>query len=221
MAARNTRIFALVAAVALLGACPRPPAVSLSRVERRYRAEDYDAVLDRWTRSEVLIELQGLDDRLRVAGTYLSWDFRSAMIARYARVANLARSEVARLFEEARVAMEREHEFFIALATQRPRWGMLDRSSSQWHVALLDDRGREVAPTRIEPARRPSAFDQEFFPYVTPWRSVFRVYFPTRARVASGDEYEVLGPGTRYFVLRFSGPLGTLDLRWDVARDGR
>jgi hypothetical protein len=45
---------------------------------------------------------------------------------------------------------------------------------------------------------------------------VFRIHFPRRA-VINGVDTEILGPGTRWFVLRFGGALGTADLRWDVA----
>lgn len=194
--------------------------MSLARVPRDYRANDYDAVYRRWTRSTELLMFQGLDQRIDVAATFLSWDFRHALLARFASDATLSEAtrteELARLRESAL----REHEFFVALVTTEQRFGRLDRPTSAWRVRLVDDRGREVGPAHIAPVRRPSAAEERYFPYVSPWRQLFRVRFPVRGLNADGTEYDVLGEGTRSFTLRFSGALGTADLRWVVAAGG-
>jgi len=46
------------------------------------------------------------------------------------------------------------------------------------------------------------------------------VRFPRQGTQSQGQTFEMLGPGTRYFILRISGVLGTVDLRWDVAESG-
>jgi hypothetical protein len=222
MSARAARGVCVVALLAAAGAgCERPPpVVSLRQGVRTYRASDYDAVLDRWTRSSELIELQGVDARIAAAATYFSWDFRSAYNVRFAFDARLSDADRAALFERSRQEAEQSHEFYVALTTTQVRWGQLNRPSSAWQIRLIDDRGREVHPSRVVAERRQTPADRSYFPFVTPWRQVFQLFFPRRAPGADGTDYEVLGPDTRYFVLRFSGPLGALDLRWDVARDG-
>lgn len=202
-----------------LAACAPPP-VSLAHVDRAYRPDDYDAALRRWTRSTELLVLQGLDQRIDVAATFLSWDFRHALLARFAEDATLSAQDRVRELESLRAGALREHEFFVALVTTQQRYGMLHRPTSAWRMHLVDDRGREVSPTRIEPVRRASASEQRYFPYVSPWRQLFRVRFPVRALAPDGTEYDVLGEGTRRFTLRFSGALGTADLRWEVAPGG-
>lgn len=196
--------------------CPHPrPLVSLDEGVRHYTSEDYDKVLNRWTRTGDLLEFQGLEEHLTATATFLSWDFRWAYVARYAHDARLSLDDRAAMLQTALETARREHEFYIALEAQSPRWGDLTGPNAGWRVLLVDDRGRQVTPVRVERVRRPAPADLAFFPYITPWRQVFRVHFPRRVE-GSGQPFEVLGPGTRFFLLRFSGPFGTLDLRWDV-----
>jgi len=159
------------------------------------------------------------ENHLNVSATYLSWDFRWAYAARYAHDAHLGEVERAHLLSGSLETAHREHEFYVALYADEYRWGELGRPYSAWRVTLVDDHGREVLPLRIEHPRRQSAADQMYFPYTTPWRQVFRLHFPREA-TAGGVTYDVLGPGTRYFILRFGGPFGAAELKWTVNSQG-
>jgi hypothetical protein len=209
---------ALVAALA--GCAPPPEPVSLAHGDRNYSARDFEAVQARWSRGANLMDTPDMEQKLRVDATFLSWDFRWAHAVRHAADMRLSAAEAGQGLQTALQAADREHEFFVALETQTVRWGELDRPSSAWRVRLIDDQGREVAPARIERVRRLSAGDHVAFPYVTPWRQLYRLHFPREATVGE-TPYEVLGPGTRFFLLRFAGPLGTVDLRWEVRQTVR
>lgn len=204
----------LMAAMATRCATPR---VSLRESPRAYTANQYDDVLARWTRTGHVYTLNPPDDQLVVSATFESWDFRWAYVVRYAADFRIATEDRSRLLEASLAASRTEHEFYVALATQNRRWGELTRPTSAWRAQLVNDRRMEVSPLAIEPVNRPGALERTYFPYTTPFRQVFRVRFPRRVRGASGEE-ELLTPTTKYFILRFSGPLGSLDLRWDVER---
>ncbi len=176
----------------------------------------YNRKLEQWTRGTHFVLFQGADMRLTVDATFLSTDFRTAYVARFAHDATLSPSEREATLAAAVARAQQDHEFYVALETQSRRWGDLQRPSSAWRVRLVNDRGQEVAPVRVEPVRRLSAAEREYFPYSSPWRQVFHVHFP-RSVTVNGTEVALLAPGTRYFTLRFSGALGTADLRWDVA----
>jgi hypothetical protein len=200
----------LVIGVAACG--PPAPVVLIDRAQS-IRAEQYDEVLDRWTRERELIDWEaGLESRVAVTTTYYAPEFRRAYVARYARAASLPEPETARMLATSLSAGAGEHEFFVTLAAQSPRWGALERSDGAWRVRLIDDRGREHVPRRIERFRAPTPTDRAMFYYWTPWRAVYRVRF------AATDEAgrPVLGPDTRRFALRLAGAYGTVDLRWDV-----
>jgi hypothetical protein len=213
---RTTHVVLLALAMVT---CGPPPRVSLSQQPRNYSADDYPRVQERWSRHASPFHVEGLTTPLIVDATYLSSDFRSAYVARYAHDATLNEAQRQQQLAASLDRLAQEHEFYVALETDRSRWGQLNRNFTAWHARLIDDRGREVEPMRIEPERRLSASDVEYFPYTSPWRQVFRLHFPRRA-LDHGTEYEVLGAGTRYFVLRLAGALGTVDLRWDVAEHG-
>jgi hypothetical protein len=198
-----------------LGACASPP-VSLRQGPRAYTAESYDTVLQRWTREGHQYALQGLDDRIAVTATYESWDFRWAYVVRYAQDFRLTTPERQELLQHTLEAAQQEHEFYVALYTQSRRWGELTRPTSAWRVLLVNDRREEVAPVAIEPINRPGAVERTYFPYTTVWRQAFRIRFPRYLRSASGAEVEIIDERVRSFRLRFSGPLGTTDLVWDV-----
>ncbi|MBK6528799.1 MAG: hypothetical protein IPF99_04245 [Deltaproteobacteria bacterium] len=198
-----------------VGACASPT-VSLRQGPRAYTAESYDVVLRRWTREGHQYALQGLDDRIAVTATYESWDFRWAYVVRYAQDFRLTTPERQELLQHTLEAAQQEHEFYVALYTQSRRWGELTRPTSAWRVLLLNDRREEVAPVAIEPINRPGAVELTYFPYTTVWRQAFRIRFPKYLRSASGAEVEVIDERVRSFRLRFSGPLGTTDLVWNV-----
>ncbi len=203
-------------AVAALSACA-VPRVSLRQGPRVYTAAQYPEVLSRWTRTGHVDTLNTLDDQLVVTATYQSWDFRWAYVVRYASDFRLPTQERTRLLDASLDAAQRGHEFYVALYTQNRRWGELTRPTSAWRVQLVTDRRVEASPTQIEPVDRPGALERTYFPYTTPWRQVFRVRFPRTVRVGAEEE-ELLRPTTKYFILRFSGPLGASDLVWHVER---
>lgn len=218
MARLGTTAVCLAIAWASVG-CPRPVPVSLTQSPRAYTERDYERKLEQWTRGAHLVEFQGADARLAVDATFLSVDFRAAYVARYAHDATLGAAERDQTLAAAVDRARQDHEFYVALETQTQRWGDLTRALSAWRVRLIDDRGRDVGPVRIEAEHRLTAADREYFPYSTPWRQVFRIHFPRRIN-ENGVEIELLAPGTRWFILRFSGALGTADLRWDVSESG-
>jgi hypothetical protein len=197
------------------GACASPQ-VSLGQGPRVYTAESYDEVLQRWTREGHQYQLQGLDDRIAVTATYESWDFRWAYVVRYAQDFRLTTPERQELLQNSLEAAQQQHEFYVALYTQSRRWGELTRPTSAWRVLLVNDRREEVAPVAIEPIMRPGAVERTYFPYTTVWRQAFRIRFPKYLRSASGAEVEVIDDRVRSFSLRFSGPLGSTDLVWNI-----
>ncbi len=198
-----------------LSACSTPN-VDLRHGPRTYTAESYEDVLRRWTREGHVYTLNGLEDQLAATATYQSWDFRWAYAIRYAADFRLSTDDRTQFLQTSLGALDREHEFYVALYTQAFRWGELTRPTSAWRVLLVNDRRQEVAPVHIDPIQRPGALERTYFPYTTEWRQVYRVRFPRTLRVSGQGEVEVLPPGTRYFILRFSGPLGSSDLVWNV-----
>ena len=217
-AVRPRRWTALPLTLALAAEACVTPTVSLRQGPRTYTAQSYDEVLERWTRTGRGFTLAGfLDDQLMATATYESWDFRWAYVVRYAADFHLTSDERTRLLRASLGAADNEHEFYVALSVPTRRWGDLASPTAAWRVMLVNDRQQEVLPLAIEPVRQPGALERTYFPYTTVWRQVYRIRFPVRVAAHAGGEPEALiSTRSRYFILRFAGPVGQVDLTWNV-----
>ncbi|GAC1394683.1 MAG: hypothetical protein NVSMB47_04010 [Polyangiales bacterium] len=201
----------LAATLAGLG-CGGARPVNLQEGPREYVAADYDALLQRWTRSGRLYSFQGIDDVLSVSGTFEAWEFRWAYVVRYADDYRLTIDQRRELLSNALEDARRHHQFYVSLYGNRPRESDLTSQQPAWVVRMVDDRGHVTAPEDIIPIKKPGVLEKTYFPYTSPWRTTFRVRFP--AFTAAGP---TIGADAKVVTLRFSGPLGTLELPWTLA----
>jgi hypothetical protein len=199
------------AAVTVLGACSAPR-VSLKEGTREYSVADYGFVLDRWTRTTSLLSLRELDTPLTVTATFESWDFRWAYATRYASDYRLNPEQRQHLLDETLAETRDQHRFYVALYGTSARDGDIAQPNAAWTVRLIDESGVETPPVSIERVNRPGALERRYFPYSTVWRSLFRIKFPT----TRGSGVATLAPTARWFGLRFSGPFGRTELRWET-----
>jgi hypothetical protein len=216
MRVRSTALRSLLTALLLCGAsgCTEPQ-VSLASGPREYVASDYAFVLKKWTRTESLIQLSELDDKLTVTATFESWDFRWAYVVRYASDYRLTVDQRRELLERTLRETEDNHEFYVALYGTNWRWSDISRATSAWIVRLIDDQGNETAPSKIENIVKPGPLERRYFPYTSVWRRAFRIRFP-RFTV---DGRPTIAPSARWFGLRFAGAEGNEELRWVIASD--
>lgn len=175
-------------------------------------ATDYETVLRDWTRSERLFVMSELDELLTVTATFESWDFRWAYVVRYAEDYRLTVDQRRALLERSLAEAREAHQFYVALYGTKHRWSDLTADDAAWIVRLVDDRGSETAPSEIEKIRRPGAIEQTYFPYTTPWRTAFRIRFPT----TRADGRPTIANDARWFGLRFAGAQGHRELVWEI-----
>lgn len=207
---------ALFGLMLLLGAgtsaCAKPGSVSLEEGPRSYSAKDYKRALENWTREVELLSVDEMDNVLTVTSTYQSWDFRHAYSERYARDYRLSASQKKQFLDRSLAESKEFHQFYVALYAQFPRWGDLEADEPAWIVRLVDSTGQETKPSEVHRVRRPSAMEQTYFPYTSPYRTVYRISFP--AAVAGGKS--TLSQGAEWFGLRFAGAQGTTKVVWEV-----
>ena len=195
-------------------ACSSPKPVSMREGPREYVAADYDAILKRWTRSERLYSLQGVDDVLSVNATFEAWDFRWAYVIRYAEDYRLTIEQRRELLANALQDSRRYHQFYLALYGNKPNEADLARNNPSWVVRLVDDKGHVTAPEEIVTIKKPGVLERTYFPYTSTYRQAFRIRFPTHT--ANGT---TIDPEATSVTLRFSGPLGNLELVWTQKKD--
>lgn len=212
---RLVRAPLLLGCVLALGAIGcHTPAVSLGQGYRNYTTEDYSEVLKRWTRKTQTFSLQQTDELLTVESTYQSWDFRWAYAERYATDFQLGDAERETLRENLLRQSSASHEFYVTVYGTTVRWVDLARPTTAWIVRLVDESGAITSPSDIEPVKKPGALERRYFPYTTPFRNVFRIRFP---RIANDGKRPSIAPEAHWMALRFSGPQGRGELRWDIA----
>lgn len=204
---------ALAAAFALLivPACAGSKPVSLREGPREYVGADYEAILKRWTRQDRLYSFQGVDDVLSVNATFEAWDFRWAYVIKYAEDYRLTIEQRRDLLVNALNDSRKYHQFYVALYGARWREGDLNAEKPAWVVRLADDKGHVTAPEQIVEVKKPGVLERTYFPYTSSWRHVFRLRFP-----ATSGDHPTIAPDASVAALRFSGPLGNLELDWTL-----
>jgi hypothetical protein len=201
--------FALVAALAGC-ASSRPQTVDFSDATKSYRSDDYPKVFDAWTRHYKLV--QDIGTVLEVWGTFMSWDFRQAYVAKYAKVYDLAPGEREQLAKAQRETARAVYEIHLVAQSTNDKWVDFDKSSSPWRMTLIDGTGAELAPTSIKLQKLPDIYENEFFPTRTPFSRTYTVRF---VRPEGGEETFV-GPRSGRLILRIASPVGKVDVSWET-----
>jgi hypothetical protein len=193
----------------LASACAtKPVAVDFSETPRDYLSKDYEQVYERWTRHQVVFKDE--DVALEVWATLKSWDFREAYIERYAGIYGLSEADEKTLRAAQRDDVHAAYEFHITAQATNYKWNDLEKASSAWRATLVDALGHELAPDSIKVVKLPDAYEQAFFPARTPFTKTYAVRFVVPAE----GESAFAGPKTGVLTLRFSSPIGRVELEW-------
>jgi hypothetical protein len=199
-----------LACVWLLAACVEP-IVSLNPAARSYTAGDYERVYERWTRGQRGFDFGRLKTVLNVTATFESRDFRWAYVVRYGEDFGLPPDARTAMLSASLADAEQRHRFFVTLGDGRPRDIDLTANRGGWRVLLLDDRGRQSSPIEVERLKKATTAERIYFPSVSSFRQAFRLVFP----VHHEDGHPTLPHEALFAVLRFTGPAGQVDLKWE------
>ncbi len=202
-----------VLCIFLLAGCSTHP-ISLRTNPRAYTPDDYEAVYEAWTRDADRFSWGELDEALRVSATYESTDFRTAYVARYANDHSLTPENRDTILDATLADARAHHRFFVTVAGDVWAEQNLASERSAWRVLLVTEEGEMHVPASVARVRRPSAAERTYFPTATVHRQAFRISFPTEV-----DGREVIPESASHFVLRFTGALGRVDLRWEFESD--
>lgn len=198
-------------AIGSLGGCRTgpPPPVDFSEGARNFLAEDYRRIFDRWTRHERLVSADE-GAIIEVWATLKSWEFREAYIEKYAEAYNLSRSDKAALREAQLEKARSVYEFHLTVQTTDSTWNDLDDRESTWRISLSDGTGDEIYPEEIDRLRLPAPYELVFFPERTAFSRPYRVVFEKPEAPSAGFS----GPVSGELILKVTGPMGGVDMRW-------
>ncbi len=206
---------ACVLAVAGLAACAAP-IVSLKASPKSFTPDDYPEIYERWTRASHPFDFGQLRTVLHATASLESREFRWAYVVRYADDFELSTDARNAMLTATMADAEKHHRFFVSIGGGKPREMDLTDEEGAWRVLLVDDRGRMVRPVEIQPVGGCTASERVYFPQCSPYRRAFRLVFPA----VNEDGMPTIAPEALFAVLRFTGPEGQLDLRWDFERGG-
>ncbi|MBW2107347.1 MAG: hypothetical protein JRI36_01600 [Deltaproteobacteria bacterium] len=207
-------VICLIAALAV-------QATGCSRISRlasgsdTYRTTTYKGVVDRWTRQARI--QHGLQVDLIVSVTFKSKAFRRAYAEEYAQAYQLRPFEKERFTADQLHVADLSHDFLMAAFVPEKKWDEFDKPQSMWKLYLVNDDNERVSPFEVRRLRKKDALIAHFFPYVTPWKSVFLVRFPCRI---SETGRAVIGPKTKHVTLVVTSVLGTVEMHWTVDHSG-
>lgn len=205
------RLAALAALAALLTSGCATVTISQAAGPRTFTANDYEQVYQAWTRTHQDYSWTNLQTVLNVSATFESHEFRWAYVVRYAHDHSLQTGEREAMLRATLADAQEQHRFFVTLVGDDYRQSNLTGRESAWRALLVDERGEQTRAVEIQRIRRPGALEETYFPSVSVHRHTFRITFPARR----DDGSPTIPPDATHVILRFAGPLGMVDLRWD------
>jgi hypothetical protein len=174
-----------------------------------YAGGDYPSALARWTREARIY--RGFDVNLIAAATFKSAPFRAAYADEYDRVFLLTETEKTKLMEDQAAAAELYLDFLLAAFVPEKKWNDFDKKDSVWKIALTTDGQRFIEAVEIRRIRKIDATINHFYPYVSPWKAVYRLRFP---HVYPGTTEPIITDRTATVSLVLTGVQGTAEMEW-------
>ena len=170
---------------------------------------EYKAVFETWTKEDRIYK--GFDCKLIAAATYKSMPFRTAYTREYAKHYRLNAAEKEKLLKDQTDAAGTYNEFLFAAYVPEKKWDDFPEKKSTWKIDLRVDSGESTSPVEIRKLERNNVVLKHFFPYVTPWKSVYLLRFPA-SRHDTGEA--LVGDQSRSVTLSINSVLGTAEMTW-------
>ncbi len=181
---------------------------------RSFTPDAYPEIYERWTRSSNPFDFGELRSILHATATFESREFRWAYVVRYAADFELGTDARNAMLAASLEDASKHHRFFVTIGGEKPRETDLTDEKGAWRVLLMDDRGRQARPVEIEVLGTGTPAERVYFPSISPFRRAFRLVFPTQHE----DGTPTIAPEALFARLRFVGPEGQVDLKWEFAR---
>jgi hypothetical protein len=195
-----------LAAIAVAVGCGTIPRVPLTD-DFPACSGDYDDMTEAWTRTETLRgEYQ---EMIKVSATFKSTQWRAAYVGRHATNKGLDAAAASALCAAEKAKYDAGHDVELIVTTWDRKENNLHRKDkATWKVALINDAGQMVEPTKVDKDRRPIHEIRSEFPDHDYFSEAYVAYFPR--------EPAVTGPSAKQIRLRVYGSRGAVELVWQA-----
>ncbi|HUV49732.1 MAG TPA: hypothetical protein VMW78_01755 [Anaerolineae bacterium] len=175
-----------------------------------YRGGQYKAALTDWSREARIY--RGLDVKLIADATFKSSKFIDAYSNEYARAYKLTGSEKTKLLKDQKNAALVYNDFLLAAYVPDKKLNDFNKKDSIWKIYLTAGTGGLIAPLEIRKIKQVDAVTTHFFPYITPWKSVYMVRFSATSPAARKS---MIDGGAENIKLIITSVLGSAEMVWE------
>lgn len=176
-------------------------------LSNRYKKE-----LNNWTRQAEIYN--NFDLVLSLAATYQSEAFRAAYVEEYVTVYGLKEVAREKKLSDHLEAAASTYEFLFAVHVQSNHWDDFQMKGSIWKIFLELNNAKRLNPLEIIKLKKTDAVINHFYPYVTPWKSIYRVRFSKSLMKDPAKSGQTLPDKIKLVI---TGVPGRAELRWKVA----
>jgi len=207
----SIKIFPVLIVIALcLGCRGFGPVERLKESYDPYHGGQYKASLTDWSREARIY--RGLGVELIVTATFKSSKFRDAYSNEYARAYKLSDSEKIKLLKDQKNAALAYNDFLLAAYVPDKKLNDFNKKDSIWKLYLTAGKDGRIAPLEIRKIKKVDAVITHFFPYITPWKSVYLVKFSAISPTTGNSMND---GGTEKIKLIITGVLGSAEMVWE------
>lgn len=169
----------------------------------KYISEEYNLVLKKWTKKASIHK--GLKTELLVAATYKGENFRKAYAKEYGRI-HLLDIDHGRIIMDDQIKASMEYDdFLVSLYTQEKQLNDFSEKNSIWSVYLIRDEHSREVPLEIRKIKKKRKLYEFFYPYISPWSSVYVFRFKINDHAQSSKSIKLI----------LTGAPGSVRLNWE------
>lgn len=201
---------AIIVITLCLGCRVFEPVERLKESYDPYYGGQYKEALMDWSREARIY--RGLGVELIANATFKSSKFRDAYSNEYARAYKLTGSEKTKLLEDQKNAALAYNDFLLATYVPDKKLDDFHKKDSIWKIYLTVGKGGLLKPLEIRKIKKVDAVTTHFFPYITPWKSVYLVRFPATSQAAGKA---VVDSGAENIKLIITSVLGSAEMVWE------
>jgi len=194
----------LVLLFCLFSACASSLNIYNKLSDTEYTSSDYRVILERWTRKGSIHK--GLKTELLITATYRAEEFRRAYTEEYARVYLLTSPQNGTMMDDQIEAAKDYDDFLVSIYTQEKEWDDFSERDSLWKVYLIKDGQFRIEPLEIRKVKKSRTFSETFYPFISPWSSVYIFRFKKK---------DLPQPSQSVELVLTSAPGSTI-LKWDL-----
>lgn len=207
----SVKIFLAIIVITLcLGCRVFEPVERIKESYDPYYGGQYKATLTDWSREARIY--RGLGVELIATATFKSSEFRDAYSNEYARAYKLTGSEKTKLLKDQKNAALAYNDFLLAAYVPDKKLDDFHKKDSIWKIYLTVGKDGLIKPLEIRKIKKVDAVTTHFFPYITPWKSVYLVRFPA---ISPATGKALIDGGAENIKLIITSVLGSAEMVWE------